>query len=219
MRLEVEFLEINKGIPYFQKISYVDDSGEFVVYEFIPGERVETVDKTKVLLNTLYDVVSQYHVHHGEGYGYLENPQESWAKFLYDQFSAVHEELKRHIPDTEPLTSALDIVCEYPFKKKLLHGDFGVHNFIFHEEELAGIIDPTPIIGDPLYDLIFAVCSEVHFLKSVSVKQIAKLTGEPERKVLNLLIIVLYCRISTCLYWHPHDLEEYLEIWEKLIES
>jgi len=41
----------------------------------------------------------------------------------------------------------------------LLHGDCGVHNFIFNDNQLSGVIDPSPITGDPLYDFIYAFCS------------------------------------------------------------
>nr|WP_239587430.1 phosphotransferase [Bacillus pakistanensis] len=41
----------------------------------------------------------------------------------------------------------------------LLHGDCGVHNFVFKGGSLSGVIDPTPVLGEPLYDLLYAFCS------------------------------------------------------------
>ena len=55
------------------------------------------------------------------------------------------------------------IVDKYKFTKKLMHGDFGLHNMLFLNGELVGIIDPQPLIGDALYDLIFCLLSDELF--------------------------------------------------------
>ncbi len=49
--------------------------------------------------------------------------------------------------------------------KYLLHGDTGVHNFVFHESQLVGVIDPSPMIVPLLYDFTYAFCSSPDDLK------------------------------------------------------
>lgn len=44
-------------------------------------------------------------------------------------------------------------------EKYLLHGDTGVHNFVFSNSVLTGIIDPSPMIGPVIYDFTYAFCS------------------------------------------------------------
>jgi Ser/Thr protein kinase RdoA (MazF antagonist) len=41
----------------------------------------------------------------------------------------------------------------------LLHGDCGVHNFVFDQNTIVGVIDPSPIVGPVLYDFLYAFCS------------------------------------------------------------
>jgi streptomycin 6-kinase len=108
---------------------------------------------------------------------------------------------------------------KYPFDKKLLHGDFGTHNFIQEDGKLVGVIDPMPVIGDYLYDLLFAVVSNVDILSSVSLEDLYNLVNEPPEKIKAMLTIVLYCRISRCLKYHPEDIEIYMEYWNKLTQE
>ena len=111
----------------------------------------------------------------------------------------------------------MEILEKYPFEKKLLHGDFGTHNFIQDNGKLVGVIDPMPVIGDYLYDLLFAIVSNVNILSSVTLEDLYTLVNEPSEKIKAMLTIVLYCRISRCLKYHPDDLDTYMNFWNNLI--
>ena len=108
---------------------------------------------------------------------------------------------------------------KYPFTKKIIHGDFGTHNFIKSNETglLIGIIDPMTVIGDHLYDILFAFASNTQILSSLTLDKICELVNEPKEKVSALLLIVLYSRISRCLKYHPEDINIYLEWWNTII--
>ncbi len=98
-----------------------------------------------------------------------------------------------------------------------LHGDTGVHNFVFHEHSLSGVIDPSPMIGPILYDFTYAFCSSPDDLNiETLMAAFTLLNHEPvERsRLIEEVIFQLYCRIGICIRIHPHDLEDYLKAWE-----
>ncbi len=98
-----------------------------------------------------------------------------------------------------------------------MHGDCGVHNFIFNDGELFGVIDPIPVIGDPIYDLIYAFCSSPDDLTKETIDSaVSQLMIKKEKNIPFLyeeVIIGLYLRLGTCIKHHPHDFEEYLKAW------
>ena len=124
------------------------------------------------------------------------------------------------IPSKEKALESIKILEKYPFSKKLIHGDFGTHNFIQSSQTklLSGIIDPMTVIGDPLYDILFAFASNVQILNTLTLDKICKLVNEPKEKVSALLLIILYSRISRCLKYHPEDINSYLKWWNKLVK-
>lgn len=97
----------------------------------------------------------------------------------------------------------------------LLHGDFGFHNFIFRQNRLHGVIDPLPILGDPLYDLIYAFCSTPEDVTKETIDYVMKqcVFHKTERDLYEEIVIGLYLCIETCLRHHPKDLEDYLVAW------
>ena len=80
-------------------------------------------------------------------------------------------------------------------------------------------IDPMPVIGDYLYDLLFAIVSNVDILSYVSLENLYCLIDEPTEKIRAMLVVVLYCRISRCLKYHPQDIDIYMEFWDKLVKE
>jgi hypothetical protein len=100
----------------------------------------------------------------------------------------------------------------------LLHGDCGIHNFIFEDQKLVGVIDPTSVIGDPLYDLIYAFCSSPEELTLETIQPAVNLLISQKGNINEILpeevIIGLFLRLSSCLKHHPHDFEEYLTAWD-----
>ncbi|MBO0586862.1 hypothetical protein [Sporosarcina sp. E16_8] len=101
--------------------------------------------------------------------------------------------------------------------KFLLHGDTGVHNFVFQHNRLTGIIDPSPIAGPIIYDFTYAFCSSPDDLDVetlLSVFSLLKQVPIGKVRLIEEVIFQLYTRIGVCVKVHPHDLEDYLKAWD-----
>lgn len=99
--------------------------------------------------------------------------------------------------------------------KYLLHGVFGVHNFVFAKNDtMTGIIDPDPVVGEPLYDLIYAFCSSPDSLTVDTIVPAAEKLGPEVTREYELnreVLQGLYLRIDACIRHHPEDLDQYTE--------
>ena len=99
----------------------------------------------------------------------------------------------------------------------MLHGDCGVHNFVYDQNVLKGVIDPSPIVGPVLYDFIYAFCSSPDDLSLetlISTVTLLNHVSIERSRLIEEVIIQLYCRIGICLKHHPHDLADYLKAWD-----
>lgn len=213
---EAIFLQHNHS-DFFQKIIYIEPNFEFIVYQFIPGEPMKQIDDLNDTISKIISVVSTYTTYNQIGYGYLDEKQNTWIDFLQSEINYSESNVNKYIPDNKILYKAIQYLKKYPFDKKILHGDFGTHNFIKENKKLVGIIDPMPVIGDSLYDILFAFVSNVEFLNNLTLDKIIILTKEPKEKVISLFIIVIYSRISRCLKYHPQDISTYMQWWNKLV--
>ena len=119
--------------------------------------------------------------------------------------------------DKKIVKDAIKILEKYPFEKKLIHGDFGTHNFIEDNGKFVGIIDPQTILGDSLYDILFAICSNLDLLNTYSLDELYVFINEPKEKIRAMLIVVLYARISRALKYHPNDIPAYLDYFNSII--
>lgn len=102
----------------------------------------------------------------------------------------------------------------------LLHGDCGMHNFLFEKGSLSGVIDPLPVLGRPLYDLLYAFCSspdDLEFPILLKSSENLRVKDLQESELIEDLIVALYLRLSTCLQHHPVDFPEYLNSWNRWI--
>ncbi|MBU7316999.1 phosphotransferase [Paenibacillus oleatilyticus] len=101
--------------------------------------------------------------------------------------------------------------------KYLLHGDTGVHNFVFHHFELIGVIDPSPMAGPVTYDFTYAFCSSPDDLNLDTLFAAFELLRHKpidQSRLVEETIFQLYCRIGICAKVHPKDLAGYLKAWE-----
>ena len=101
--------------------------------------------------------------------------------------------------------------------KYLLHGDTGVHNFVFQDNALNGVIDPSPLVGPIIYDFTYAFCSSPDDLNvETLLSSFAFLKHVPmgKTRLIEEIIFQLYTRIGVCVKVHPHDLDDYLQAWE-----
>jgi thiamine kinase-like enzyme len=156
--------------------------------------------------------------HNDFGWGWADQPVDTWQNFLMDEIIETKKILDSRL-DIEEYNFVYNLIKKTTRVRKsyLLHGDCGVHNFIFNDGELFGVIDPTPVIGDPIYDLIYAFCSSPDDLTRETIDSaVSHLMIKKEKNIPFLyeeVIIGLYLRLGTCIKHHPHDFEEYLKAW------
>ena len=214
---EVEFFKYNKG-DLLQKIIYVHLDYKYVIYEFIEGSTMKNVEDPKDTINKLLKIVSDYSIYDKEGYGYFDEKVNDFNLFLESEVEESSKNIKEYISDRSLVNKCLDILKKYNFEKKIIHGDFGTHNFIQKDGKLVGVIDPQTVIGDSLYDILFAIVSNVDLLQSVTLEDIYNLINEDNEKVYAMLVVTLYSRISRCLKYHKEDIDIYMNFYNSLLE-
>lgn len=156
------------------------------------------------------------------GWGYVDEPVGSWADFLLDFIVSVRSRIGGLLTEADH-----DLVMQLPNRiygarnpdPYLLHGDCGVHNFIFESSRINGVIDPIPMIGPPLYDFIFAFCSSPDDLTLETLLEAADslnpaiMQNIDQLRLIEEVLMLLYCRIGTCLKYHSQDLTMYRNAW------
>jgi len=215
LEAEVEFFKYNK-FDNFQKVIYAHQNLKYVVYDFLEGEVMKDVDDPSDTINKIIEITSNYANYDKEGYGYYLERVPTWHEFLMDEIESSSKNIKEYIKDADFVNRCADVLKEYKFTKKIIHGDFGTHNFIKRNGKMIGVIDPDTVIGDPLYDTLFAIVCNVDILQTVTFDDICNLINEDRRKIFAMLVIVLYSRISRCLKFHKEDIDVYMNYWNHL---
>jgi len=210
----IKFLE-NTNSKYFTELLYYNEEKTFLVYRYIEGDKLDNLDGIDVFefLKTLYEITTSYPVSK-EQCGHVAYKFDSWIEYLRDDMKYC----KENIPclgevDFQLINLEINNLTRFDFDKILMHGDFGVHNFIFKDNKLAGVIDPQPIVGDSLYDFFYACVSNVSILKKISMDQIFTIPNAPKSKMKSMFLITLYNRIQRCIKHHPDDLQFYLDLF------
>ncbi|PEP06839.1 aminoglycoside phosphotransferase [Bacillus wiedmannii] len=218
IREEAHFLSFYKENTFFSKLLYKEPLHTYIVYSFLEGNTsCEQGYKRSTLRTLVKEVINKYKiVPEADGWGWKESPVQSWNEFLTGNVMEAYENVKRYISEEEYRTvlklANREAGVNQPF---LLHGDFGFHNFIFRQNKLHGVIDPLRVLGDPLYDLIYAFCSTHEDVTKEAIDFAMKqcVFHKKERDLYEEIVIGLYLRIDTCLRHHPKDLEDYLVAW------
>lgn len=223
LKAEAAFLNYYEHLSLIPTLLYIDESYRYIVYSFISGTTKLTGANKQILLRTLAEeVLNQYkNVAADTGFGFVEKRTKSWPNFLREEILEANKIIGAYLVDAEHdfILNIFKILEDNHVKREpfLLHGDCGVHNFIFNSSELAGVIDPTPVIGSPRYDLIYAFCSSPDDLtKETFDAAVRCLTIENERDNAILyeeVVVGLYLRLGACIRHHPYDFEKYLEAW------
>lgn len=225
IKSEVNFLDFYKDQSLLPKLLYVDQSYQYMVYTFISGStNYNRKDKPEMLKKLVLKLIAHYQrVPLSSGWGWADDPTDSWQSFLWNRVIEANQTLHPYLKK-EDLDLVLELVKspnrngssgDQPY---FIHGDCGVHNFIFNNAgHLCGVIDPTPVLGDPLYDLIYAFCSSPDDLTKETLNSAAgHLVGGnvmSDNLLYEEVLIGLYLRLATCIIHHPNDLNEYLNAW------
>ncbi|WP_137789237.1 aminoglycoside phosphotransferase family protein [Bacillus sp. E(2018)] len=215
---EANFLKQYKGLTLLPKLIYVEESHQYIVYSFINGSTEYFRGNKKDMLTTLVQgLLNNYKKAPDIGWGWADQPSDSWESFLTNNIIEANKIIDSRL-DKGNYEFVLNLVPKISTKQEpyLLHGDFGVHNFIFNEGTLCGVIDPTPVIGDPIYDLIYAFCSSPDDLSKETIDSSMSYfmnEGKYTPFLYERVMIGLYIRLGICIKHHPHNFEEYLKAW------
>ena len=221
-----DFLDTYRNVNLLPDVLYTDENNEFIVYSYILGDthvnRGSKLEWMTIIVEELFNhyKIADKSLSRGRTSGIN---RDLWADFNLESF----EYAKANIGDlflseehrqVELLVNKLN-TYEYQAEKYYLHGDAGVHNFVFHDNKLNGIIDPSPLIGPKIYDFTYAFCSSPDDLDIETLFSSFKLFNH-DNSIDNSLLIEevlfqLYTRIGICKKVHPHDLDDYLKAWKE----
>ncbi len=219
---ENTFYELYHGIALLPKVTYVDPGYRYFLYRYVPGATSYVRGTKETLMHELIERVIRYYVPPTSEtqFPWVEDPERAKEDLDY----------ARSIIATRLAEDDHHLVAELLARRRaridrdrlyVLHGDFGVHNFLFEQGTLSGVIDPIPSLGRPLYDLLYAFCSSPDDLhRSVLVSAVERMGGNEtihESDLVDDTIIALYMRLSTCLRHHPNDWHEYLKAWNEWV--
>lgn len=225
IKSEANFLNHYRETDLLPKLLFVEPSSKYIVYSFIDGTTHYVRKNKKEILKTLVQgLLNHYNpVDNSKGWGWADQPSVSWQSFILDKINEANNILHSRL-DKSDYNLVLDLVEKNSKGKEpfLLHGDCGVHNFIFNNGQLSGVIDPTPVIGEPLYDLIYAFCSSPDELTKETIDSAVTLlkfkSGISHSVLYEEVLIGLYRRLATCIKHHPSDFQEYLKAWYYWVE-
>lgn len=228
LKEEADFLAHYADIKFIPSLHYVDPSYQYIVYEFVKGTTEgKGKNKNEMLETLVHSLLNHYrHAPAPNKWGWTDDPVDSWQSFLRSRVEDAHPRLQGVLTEKDSVfIKTILQELEDSSHPYLLHGDCGVHNFIYTDGLLSGVIDPTPVYGSPLYDLIYAFCSCPQDLteetlegpfKQLSMMEISK------SQLYKEVLVILYIRIATCIHYHPQDLQEYLigwKYWREKIEK
>ena len=216
---EASFLKDYKEITLVPKLIFVESSYQYLVYSFIDGStNYARKNKKEILKELVLGLLNQYKpVPDGSGWGWADQPTDSWRSFLTNEVHEAKKTIGSRLDRSEH-HFVVNLVKESreEITPHLIHGDCGVHNFLFNEhQQICGVIDPTPLMGEPIYDLIYAFCSSPDDLTKEMLDYAMshmKVKGNSS-PLYEKVMIGLYLRLAACLKHHPEDFQAYLKAW------
>ncbi|MDT3428835.1 hypothetical protein J2Z22_004429 [Paenibacillus forsythiae] len=218
-----QFLHTYRHCALLPELLYTDPAKMSILYTYVSGTtHYERGTKTNWLTLLAGGLINHYKNYpHSDKWGYwLEEPCSTWRDFIEQGVEYARMNVGSLLPveDYYKVKSLAGAVPEGEDTERfLLHGDCGVHNFVFDQSVLTGVIDPAPIAGPVLYDFLYAFCSSPDDLNlETLIPAFTLLNHKPmERsRLIEEVIIQLYCRIGSCVKHHPHDLAAYLKAWD-----
>ena len=221
-----DFLVTYKDIKLLPTVLFTDTDHNFIVYSYISGEthfnRGTKREWMSLLITELFNQYQQ--VDKDTPWGRINGiPRNSWAEFNKSSLESARRNIGDLLPiedhkRVEMLVHKLKIYHdkEEPY---YLHGDMGVHNFVYKDNKLTGVIDPSPIIGPKIYDFTYAFCSSPDSLHVDTLYSLFKLWDSDHsfcrERLVDEVLFQLYTRMGVCVKVHPHDLNDYMAAWEE----
>ncbi|QDP39900.1 aminoglycoside phosphotransferase family protein [Radiobacillus deserti] len=216
---EANFLETYVKLSILPKLLYVDPHYQYIVYTYIEGTTDAPLFDKKENLDVLAkELIQNYaQMDSSDEWGWADEPKPTWMAFLLERYKDAKATLKNDLTEVEHsfILNLINDAKDYTGHPHLIHGDCGFHNTIWRNNRLVGVIDPTPVFGPPIYDLVYAFCSTPYELEKET------LEGKVEYYFPDIsrasfckeVLIGLYFRMSTCLKHHPEDFSLYVDAW------
>ena len=216
IKAEHKFFNLCKS-DFNEQIVFVDENFNYIVYKFIENDgksfnAEELIFEAKKYIDGYVDFQDKV-------YGFLFEETQSWENFLRLELDDKKEFALKVLTekDYKEVEKAIKVISSFGFEKKLMHGDFGLHNMLFLNGKLAGVIDPQPMIGDPFYDFIFCILSDEDIAKYEIISNIYKyVPTESQEKVNAMILFVLFGRIARCVKYHLEELKYFTNLWQNL---
>jgi hypothetical protein len=220
------FLRAYQEVKLLPDVLYTDDKKEFIVYSYISGEthfnRGSKLEWMTILTKELFNKYQR--MDKDIPWGRINGiPRNSWSDFNQASLKFAQENIGDLLPseDHKRVKILVNKLNSYHHKedKYYLHGDTGVHNFVYMDNQLKGVIDPSPLIGPKIYDFTYAFCSSPDSLDLGTLFSSFSLWNNngsfTSDRLLDEVLFQLYTRIGVCIKVHPHDLNGYMEAWEQ----
>ena len=218
-----QFLQAYQNVSLLPKLLYTDPEKKFIVYSFLTGtthyNRGSKINWMTILVKELFNHYKKSE--QAAEWGRLGIPRQSWHEFNTISVESAYINIGDLLPieDYLKVKSFVDRIGkdENQEEKYLFHGVTGVHNFVYNNSVLTGIIDPSPIIGPVIYDFTYAFCSSPDDLDLETLLASFSLLNNvsiEKSRLIEEVVVQLYTRIGICVKVHPHDLEDYLSAWE-----
>ncbi|ANS76801.1 hypothetical protein AWM70_21275 [Paenibacillus yonginensis] len=223
IELVKQLIDTYKNSVLLPKVLLSAKDSSYFVYTFLDGTtHFNRGPKSNWMKILVVDLLNKY-VEHNEinTWGRIEYPRETWKEF--NEISI--EETRMNLGNVLSIEdyNYVKLKARKLFyddskqgNKYLLHGDTGVHNFVYNDETLIGVIDPSPMVGPITYDFLYAFCSSPDDINSETLFAASDLLehGNKERtRLIEETLIHLYCRIGLSVRHHPNDLTDYLQAW------
>ena len=188
------------------------------IYEYIDGTEVKSSRDIDNCLEQIYKLIKKYKNSSKNGFGYIYDLKNTWKEFLESEIEQKAAYIRNDGTEMRNIVhKKLEILGKYKFDKKLIHGDLGGFNLICKNHDIVGIIDPRVIIGDPLYDYIFFVFSSYNICSNLELtKVIDVLSNEPREKIIAMMYIILFDRISIEEKHNTQSKKKFYKIWNQL---
>lgn len=202
----IEFFKLYNQ-EYFQKIIYYDKELLYICFEFIEGDlfKFNPID-SKRFVEQVYEISSNYKEYNYDAYGYLEEEKMTWIDFLKEE--SYREEDKIDI-DYSLLFNSYKIIEKNNAPKYLIHGDFGTHNFIVNNKKIY-VIDPIPLVGDPLYDFYFSIFTNTNIFKDLDIDYLLSFFNDRDYEYKRaLMIICFFIRLRRSSKYDPENIPIY----------
>ncbi|NMI03142.1 aminoglycoside phosphotransferase family protein [Paenibacillus sp. SZ31] len=217
-----QFLDTYKNSSLLPEVLLTDSDNTYFIYTYMEGTTHFNRGQKRDWLSRLVKELFNTYVRSSdtESWGRIEFPQRTWKEF--NQISV--QEAKMNLgsilttDDYNLVQSIVDRLFHEQEEKFLLHGDTGVHNFVFAQNELIGVIDPSPMVGPILYDFLYAFSSSPDDINTETLFATFELLEQvkmDKSRLIEEALVHLYCRIGLSNKHHPDDLPKYLKAWQE----